>query len=261
VKPLNAIVRPPSANFAKGLTTAAAGPPDVALALEQHESYCRALEACGARLTRLPADPAHPDATFVEDTAIVTERGAILTRPGAPSRSGEVKAIRGALAAFYPVLDAIEPPGTVDGGDVCEAGERFFIGISARTDERGALQLAAILRRLGYRPTVVDIRGSRGMLHLKSGLAWLGDGRLAATEAFMTADWFGGFEVVRVLPSEAYAANCVSVGGRLLVAAGYPVFEESTRRLGYDVVPLAMSEFRKMDGGLSCLSLRFSSAR
>jgi dimethylargininase len=260
VKLPNAIVRPPSANLADGLTTAAAGPPDVALAVVQHEDYCRALEACGARLTRLPADPRHPDATFVEDTAIVTGRGAILTRPGAASRAGEVEAIREALSAFYPVLDAIAPPGTVDGGDVCEAGDRFFIGISARTDERGASQLATILRRLGHRPTLVDIRGIPGILHLKSGLAWLGDGRLAATDALAAADPFRELEIVRVVPSEAYAANCVAFGGRLLVAAGFPIFEESVRDLGYDVVPLEMSEFGKMDGGLSCLSLRFSSA-
>jgi dimethylargininase len=260
VKLLNALVRPPSTNFAEGLTTAAEGPPDLALALEQHDGYCRTLESCGARLTRLTPDPRSPAATFVEDTAIVTGRGAILTRPGAPSRSGEVEAIREALSAFYPVLEAIEPPGTVDGGDVCEAGDRYFIGISSRTDERGAFQLATILRRLGYRPTLVDVRGASGLLHLKSGVAWLGDGRLAATEALATADPFREFEIVRVIPSEAYAANCVSFGGRLLIAEGFPVFEETTRKLGYDVVALPMSEFRKMDGGLSCLSLRFSSA-
>lgn len=256
MKLLNAIVRPPSTNFAEGLTTAVEGPPDVAVALEQHDAYCRALELCGARLTRLPSDPRHPDATFVEDTAIVTERGAILTRPGAASRAGEVESIREALSSFYPVLDSIAAPGTVDGGDVCEAGDRFFIGVSARTDERGAYQLATILRKLGYRPTLVDIRGTPGLLHLKSGIAWLGEGRLAATEALAGAEPFRELEIVRVVPSEAYAANCVAFGGRVLIAEGYPRFEETTRKLGYDVVPVAMSEFRKMDGGLSCLSLR-----
>jgi dimethylargininase len=260
VKLPNAIVRPPSTNFADGLTTAGEGPPDVAVALGQHDAYCHALELCGARLTRLPSDARYPDATFVEDTAIVTGRGAILTRPGAASRAGEVDSIRDALFAFYPVLDAVAAPGTLDGGDVCEAGERFFIGISARTNERGAYQLATILSRLGYRPTLVDIRGIQGLLHLKSGIAWLGDGRIAATDALAGAEPFRGLEIVRVAPSEAYAANCVAFGGRLLVAEGYPLFEETVRKLGYDVVPVAMSEFRKMDGGLSCLSLRMEGA-
>jgi len=255
-----AIVRPPPTNFAEGLTTAGEGPPDLTIALEQHDAYCHALERCGARLTRLPADPRYPDSTFVEDTAIVTGRGAILTRPGAASRAGEVDAMRESLAAVCPVEGVIVAPGTVDGGDVCQAGERFFVGISARTDERGAHQLATILRRLGYQPTLVDIRGTPGLLHLKSGMAWLGDGRIAATETLAVAEPFRDFEVVRVLPAEAYAANCVAFGGRLLVAQGYPVFEETTRNLGYDVVTIPMSEYRKMDGGLSCLSLRCDGA-
>jgi dimethylargininase len=261
VKLLNAIVRPPSTSFALGLTTAGEGPPDLGVALAQHEAYGRALELCGARLTRLPADSLYPDSTFVEDTAILTSRGAILTRPGAPSRAGEVDTLREPLAALVPIEGSIDAPGTVDGGDVCEAGDRFFIGISARTDERGAFQLAAILRRLGYRPTLVDIRGAPGLLHLKSGMAWLGDGRIAATDALAGAEPFREFEIVRVPAAEAYAANCVAFGGRLLIARGYPVFEETTRRLGYDVVTLEMSEFRKMDGGLSCLSLRIDGAR
>jgi dimethylargininase len=257
VKLLNAIVRPPSTSFAEGLTTAAEGPPELGAALEQHAAYCRALESCGARLIRLPAEDRFPDATFVEDTAIITGRGAILTRPGAPSRAGEVDTIRDAVASLSRVEGVIEAPGTVDGGDVCQAGERFFIGISGRTDERGALQLATILQRLGYRPALVDIRGTPGLLHLKSGIAWLGDERMAAVDALASAEPFREFEIVRVAPTETYAANCVAFGGRLLIAKGYPLFEETTRGLGYDVVAVAMSEFRKMDGGLSCLSLRW----
>src|SRR3954471_433826 len=118
----HAIVRPPAASFADGITSSHLGPPDLEQALAQHEAYCRTLERLGLSLTRLPADPKFPDSTFVEDAAIVTGRGAILTRPGAPSRAGEVAALRGALERWFPELDAIDPPGTVDGGDVCEAG-------------------------------------------------------------------------------------------------------------------------------------------
>jgi dimethylargininase len=138
----NAVVRPPSHNFTQGLTTADMGKPDVPLALSQHEAYCQALENCGVALTRLPADLEHPDSTFVEDTAVLTSQSAILTRPGAASRLGEVDAIRETIRSFYPSIHEIVAPGTLDGGDVCEAGSHFFIGISHRTNQEGARQLS-----------------------------------------------------------------------------------------------------------------------
>src|ERR1700674_2680033 len=125
-----AIVRPPAPNFAEGLTTADLGAPNYQRALKQHKDYCGALEQCGLTLIRLEADRPYPDSTFVEDTAVLTREYAILARPGAPSRTGEVARIRDVLADFYPSLFSIQPPGTLDGGDVCEAGNHFFIGIS-----------------------------------------------------------------------------------------------------------------------------------
>ena len=118
-----AIVCPPAESFDTGITSAALGPPDWTLALEQHEAYCRALERLGLTLARLAPDPTYPDGTFVEDAAIVTTRGAILTRPGAASRAGEVAAVEPVLANWFPELSAIIDPGTADGGDCCEAGE------------------------------------------------------------------------------------------------------------------------------------------
>src|SRR5215213_266434 len=146
----HAIVRPPAATFAAGLTSSGLGAPDLELALEQHEAYCRTLERLGLSLLRLPPDAEFPDSTFVEDAAIVTERGAILTRPGAPSRAGEVIAMSEALCRWFPDLDRITAPGTVDGGDVCEAGEHFFIGLSERTNAAGATQLAVWLATRGF---------------------------------------------------------------------------------------------------------------
>ncbi len=253
----HAIVRPPGPNFAEGLTTVEMGAPDLERALAQHAAYCAALERCGLTLTHLPPDPRFPDSTFVEDTAILTPRGATLTRPGASSRAGEVGAIRGALSAFFPEVNEIVYPGTLDGGDVCEADDHFLIGISERTNEEGARQLAAILERNGYTAALLDIRGIAGILHLKSGVASVGDGRLVAIGALARHPALGGYEVVSVEESESYAANCVRVNGRILFAAGHPRLEASLTRLGYDLLPLEMSEFQKMDGGLSCLSLRF----
>ena len=253
----HAIVRPPAATFAAGITSSRLGPPDQALALKQHEAYCQTLNGLGLALVRLPADPNFPDSTFVEDAAIVTSRGAMLTRPGAPSRAGEVAALGAALGRWFPELGGITGPGTVDGGDVCEAGPHFFIGVSQRTNPGGAAQLAAWLTFRGFGSSVIDIRGLPGMLHLKTGLSWLGGRRLLAWSEIAGHQTFRGWEVVKVPEGEEYAANCIRVNDAVLVARGFPKTAALLRRLGHEVVAIDMSEYRKMDGGLSCLSVRW----
>jgi len=238
------------------LTRADLGSPSITLAKAQHGRYCEELQRCGLLLTVLSPDAQYPDSTFVEDTAVVTPRGAIFTRPGAESRRGEVASIGEALLDLVPSLGEIEAPGTVDGGDVCAVDDRFLIGISARTNEAGARQLATILESQGYASTTLDLRGLPDLLHLKSGLAALDDGRLVAVSALADRDELRGYPTLRVDERESYAANCVSVNGRVLIARGYPLLEAALVKLRYDVVTLEMSEFRKMDGGLSCLSLR-----
>jgi dimethylargininase len=252
-----AIVRPPAASFAAGITSSGLGPPDLALALVQHEAYCRTLERLGLSLVRLPPDPGFPDSTFVEDAAIVTSRGAILTRPGAPSRAGEVTALGAALDRWFPELDRISPPGTVDGGDVCEAGEHFFIRVSDRTNAEGAAQLAAWLAAHGFGSSTIDLREVPGLLHLKTGLAWLGGRRLLAVGGVAGHEALRAWEVVEVPKGEEYAANCIRVNDAVLVARGFPKTAALLRGLGHDVTELDMSEYRKMDGGLSCLSVRW----
>jgi len=288
-----AIVRPPAANFFQGLTTSELGAPDYERALAQHEAYCLALEQCGLALTRLEPDEEYPDSCFVEDAAVVipqvtpsltggllprvhsgpggAECYAVLTRPGAPSRAGEVAGMRKVLAEVFPTLSEIHSPGTLDGGDICEAGRHFFIGISARTNEAGAQQLAELLVPLGYTSSFVDIRGTgvspvshtqdarttSELLHLKSGLSYLGDNLLVVTDALAERAEFAGYDLIRVPCGGEYAANCVRVNDHVLVAAGHPQFETKLRELGYWILALEMSEFQKMDGGLSCLSLRF----
>ena len=252
-----AIVRPPASTFAAGLTRVDLGTPDYNRALQQHQRYCKALSTCGLSLVYLEPISDFPDSTFVEDTALLTERGAVLTHPGAASRMGEVAAIEPALREFFPELKRIDPPGTVDAGDVCEAGDHFFIGLSHRTNETGARQLARFLNDFDYTSSLIDIREISNILHLKSGIAFLGEDRLVAIDELAQRPEFRGFELIRVSPSEEYAANCVSVNGKVLMAAGFPLFEERLGKLGLDVIALQMSEFQKMDGGLSCLSLRF----
>jgi len=252
-----AIVRPPGANFAGGLTKVDLGKPDYELARGQHEQYCRALEQCGLVVERLEADLLYPDGTFVEDVAVLAAGCAVLTRPGAPSRRGETAAMRPVLARHFGALHEITAPGLLDGGDICQAGDHFFIGLSERTNEEGARQLAGLLESAGYTTSCVDIRGMPELLHLKSGIAYLGHDRLALVPALAGRAVFHGYEIVRTPDDEQYAANCVRVNDYLLLAAGYPRFQAMLADLGYRLLILDVSEYRKMDGGLSCLSLRY----
>jgi dimethylargininase len=208
-------------------------------------------------LVRLPADPDYPDSTFVEDTAVLTKHAAILAPPGAPSRLGEVTEIADAVQKFYKGARRIEPPGTVDGGDICEAGSHYFIGLSQRTNEEGARQLARLLAAEGFTSSTIDIRTNGSILHLKSGIAYLDRKTLVVMEDFAKREEFSGYNLIIVPASESYACNCVMVNGRVLVPAGFPQIQSMLVERGYEPLQLDMSEFRKMDGGLSCLSLRF----
>lgn len=227
------------------------------LALQQHEAYCRALGACGLALTRLEPDERYPDSTFVEDTAVLTARGAVIACPRETCRRGETEEIERVVRDRFERLRVIREPGTLDGGDVCEAGDHFFIGISRRTNEAGATQLAAFLEEFGYASTLIDIRNLSNILHLKSGLAYLGGNRMLVINAVKKLNRLSGYELVDVDNAEEYAANCLAINDRVLVAAGFPRVQQRLQQLDYETVVLEMSEFQKMDGGLSCLSLRY----
>jgi dimethylargininase len=172
--------------------------------------------------------------------------------------------MREPLGKFFAKVFEMQSPGTLDGGDICEAGDHFFIGLSARTNEAGANQLAGLLRDAGYRSTLIDITeseasvgGIESLLHLKSGLAYLGDNRLVITDALANRPDFSAYDLVRVDSTEEYAANCIRINDQVIIPSGYPNLAASLRELGYELITLDMSEFQKMDGGLSCLSLRF----
>lgn len=252
-----AILRIPGDNFAEGLTTVNLGEPRFDQVLVQHARYCDALRECGLDLTILDPDLHYPDSTFVEDTAVLTPHLAILTRPGAVAREGEVEAIRPCIQSFFPANVAIQSPGTVDGGDICEAENHFFIGISHRTNPEGARQLSVHLAGLGYTSSTVDVRAMTTILHLKSGIAYIGDNTLVVMDDLAGNPRFQGFRLIRVSAAETYAANCLRVNDRVLVAAGFPRLHGELKAQGFTPLLLDMSEFQKMDGGLSCLSLRF----
>jgi dimethylargininase len=247
-----AICRRPSPDLAKGLTTADLGAPDPELALAQHAAYVSALEGLGLRVTVLEPLPGFPDAHFVEDTAVVLPEVAVIARPGHPSRRGETGPISDVLAEHRP-LHIIEPPGALDGGDVLRIDRTIFVGLSARTDEHGAAQLAAIVEPHGYRCVPVPVRTG---LHLKSSVNEL-DRALLATAEYASNALLAGYEIVVVPTGEEYAANTLRIGDHLLTPAGFPGTRAALERTGRSIVEIDLSEMRKMDGGLTCLSLRF----
>lgn len=248
-----AIVRTPAPTIADGLTTAGLGRPDHRRMLEQHAAYVGALVALGIEVETLEPLADFPDAHFVEDVALVLPELAVITRPGATQRRGEAAAIEAALAHHRP-LRRIEAPATLDGGDVLDAGGHFFIGLSRRTDERGAEQLASILAEAGYGSTTVPVAAG---LHLKSGVSWIGGRRLIVTAELALTGRFADRELTVVDRDDEYACNVVFVNGTVVMPAGFPRVRARLAELGLPTVELDASETRKMDGGLTCLSLRF----
>lgn len=253
----NAIVRIPGNNFADGETSNQFGPPDFKKTLSQHELYRQALENCGLKLHVLKSEDDFPDAPFVEDTAVLAKEFALITNPGADSRKGEVNSIQKALTNHYDIFEQIKLPGTLDGGDICQVDKHFFIGVSNRTNEIGATQLGEIVLKYGYSSEVIDIRQMPVLLHLKSGMSYLGDNTLVLVQDLFYRSEFANYQKIKVNPAEDYAANCVRINDFVLFAAGFPVLASVLENLGYHLQIIDMTEFQKMDGGLSCLSLRF----
>jgi dimethylargininase len=248
----HAITRLPGKNFADGLTTSTLGRPSYPLILQQHEAYRRALQDLGLEVILLPAEPSFPDAYFVEDPAIVTPKIAVITRPGAPSRQGEELTLEPILKQFRPVVH-IDSPGTVEGGDILMVGNHFFIGLSDRTNKEGAKQLARILEEAGHTAETVPMAAG---LHLKSGVNWVGKNTLLVTNALADHPAFSGYGKILVDPDEEYAANTLWVNDALLTPKGFPKTFAKLTRLGVRVIELDVSEVQKMDGGLTCTSLR-----
>jgi dimethylargininase len=248
-----AIVRAVPQTVGAGITSANLGRPDYEKAREQHDRYVGALEGCGLKLMVLCADERYPDSIFVEDTAVVTDRCAVVTNPGAERRRGEVYEVEKALSGLYENVERINGLGTLDGGDVLQVGDHFYIGLTRRTNREGAEQLARILRGHGFGASFV---GLRRFLHLKTGVAYLGGDDLVVAGELVASDEFESFDKIVVAPEEEYGANCIRVNDHVLVATGYERTKEKIAERGYEVIELETSEFHKVDGGLSCLSLR-----
>lgn len=249
-----AIVRTPCERIIEGLSSADLGKPDYHLAMQQHEKYIQALKDCGLEVRILPPDNEFPDSTFVEDTALLTPEVAIITNPGAQSRKEEILSMQAVVEEYFNEISFIRSPGTLEAGDVMMAGSHYYIGLSDRTNNEGAAQLATILEQYGMTASMVEIGD---MLHLKSGVSYLENNMLLAIEHMDANPSFTHLDIIPVPSLESYAANSLWINGTVLVPEGYPVTLQNIISADYDTIVLDMSEFRKLDGGLSCLSLRF----
>lgn len=249
----SAITLKPGLRFTEGITTAHLGSPDLTLAMKQHSGYVNALKDCGLAVIELENNDDFPDSCFIEDTAVITDEVAVITNPGAISRKGEIVTIIPVLEKFKK-LEFIQPPGTLEGGDVMQVGKDFYIGLTDRTNMEGARQLERILLKFGYSCFMIPVSAS---LHLKSVVNYIENNNLLIMKDFFVHPALEKFNRIEVSDSEQYAANCLFVNGKLIVPGGFHKIQSQLQKLNYDIIELSMSEFQKMDGGLTCLSLRF----
>jgi dimethylargininase len=236
---MHALIRSVSPAMARcELTHLARSPIDVALAERQHAAYSHALAALGCRLLELPAEPDLPDSVFVEDTAVVLDEVAVLTRPGAASRLAEVDSVAAVLALWRPCV-RIEAPGTLDGGDVLRVGRDLYVGESGRSNSAGIAQLAAAVASHGYRVVPVPVRGC---LHLKSAVTLVGPETLLINDDWVDRNHWPGLKFISVAPGEPHAANALLVGDAVI----HPASEIRTR------------ERLEAEGGVTCCSVLFA---
>jgi len=251
---LVAVTRKVSSRMAEcQLTHLARAPIDVGRAAEQHLAYEKRLEALGCEVRSLPAEPELPDSVFVEDAAVVFDELAFLARPGAESRRAEVESITQAIEP-YRKLARIEPPGTLDGGDVLTVGKRVFVGLSQRTNHAAIEQMRALLPVYGYSVQSVPVERC---LHLKSAVSQVAENTLLINPAWVETSAFRNFELIEVDPEEPFAANALLVKGVLVYPAAYERTRKRLAERGLGVVTVEVSELAKAEGGVTCCSLIF----
>jgi dimethylargininase len=228
-------------------------PIDVGRAREQHASYIAALASLGCTMVELGAEPELPDSVFVEDTAVVLDEVAVITRPGAASRRPEVEPVARALAQWRPCV-RIESPGTLDGGDVMAVGRDLYVGRSGRSNDTGIARLADATKPYGYRVIPVSMRGC---LHLKSAVTCLDPETLLVNDEWVDRAGLPALRFVAVAAEEPHAANALRVGETVLHAASGPRTGERIEAAGYRVLPIDVSEMEKAEGAVTCCSVIF----
>ena len=252
----HAITRRPADSVVAGLRAVDTGAPDIARFRDHHVAYVAALRTTGAEVLVLDPLEAFPDSVFVEDAALCLPEGAVVMRPGAPSRLGEAAEMAPHLAAVYPDLRRIEGPGFIEGGDIVVTEREILVGTSARTDAAGVAELARLVADWGHVVRVVET--PPGVLHFKTDCSLLDEDTVLATERLAASGCFEGYRVLLTAPGEEAAANAIRFNDRVIMAAGFPRTREALDQAGYAVTEIGNTEAAKLDGGMSCLSLRFS---
>lgn len=226
-------------------------PIDVVRAAAQHQAYNAALRSCGVAVEMLPAAPDLPDAVFVEDTAVVLDELAVLTRPNSPTRQAEVALIEPVLRRWRTVA-RLAAPATLEGGDVLRIGRTLFVGVSVRTNQADIDGLRTLVEPLDYQVVPVAVTGC---LHLKTACTALDDETVLINAGWIDATPFEAFGQVPVDPAELWGGNVLRVNGRLLMNQAFPRTLNRVAALGYHVIPLDISEFLKAEAGLTCMSV------
>lgn len=251
----SALVRTPARSVVNGLRAGERGDPSYDGVVREHDAYVAALRAAGVEVTVLPPLEAFPDSVFVEDPALVFSEGAILLRPGAAARAGEVAEIGPALRGIFDTVLELPASGFADGGDVLVTPKGVMVGLSARTNRAGAEALLACLRQLGHRGGIVETPA--GVLHFKTDCSLLDEESVFSTRRLARSGVFDGFRQILVPEGEEAAANALRVNDVVLVAAAFPKTIAMLDGLGYRVVPVEATEIGRIDAGLSCMSLRW----
>jgi len=248
-----AIVRRPCENMVKGISNGKQGSPVYSTALEQHDQYIQALEKCGLQVTILEKNNTFPDSVFIEDTAILTKEFAIITNPTPKSRKEEIAGIIPTLKQQYKTIEYIAAPGTLEGGDIMQVGDTFYIGRSSRSNDDGIRQFKRIVTKHGYNTTTVEMPD---ILHLKTGVSYLENNVLLISEQLKDNPAFDSFKKIIAEAPEAHAANSLNINGKILTPKDCPSTLKKLENEGFNVTELEITEFMKLDGGLSCMSLR-----
>ena len=253
----HAVTRRPSASITRGLRAVDTGNPDLALLQSHHADYVAALKAAGAKVTELPPLDAYPDSVFVEDTALCLPQGAVIMRPGAPSRLGEAGEMAPHLAALYGDLRRIAGAGShIEGGDILVSETEVLVGRSARTNAAGIAELAGLLADWGWR--LREVHTPPGVLHFKTDCSLMDGETVLSTRRLSASGCFAGYRVLDVAEGEEAAANAIRFNDLVIMPAGFPRTRAVVERAGYTVREVGNSECAKLDGGMSCLSLRFT---
>ena len=252
----HAVVRKPARSITNGLRAVDVGAPDFETFCAHHADYVGVLRGTGADVVELPALEDFPDSVFVEDAALCLPEVAIVMRPGAPSRLGEAAAMAPTLEALYPEVRRIDGPGFIEGGDILVTEREILVGKSARTDAAGVEELRGIATEFGY--ALREVETPPGVLHFKTDCSLLDEETILATRRLDASGCFDGYRVIHTADGEEACANTIRFNDLVVMPDGFHRTRDTLETAGYSVRAVGNSEAAKLDGGMSCLSLRFS---